>query len=140
MSIWTQVAAVFRVDGFRIDSSQQPDFHRIFGRELRYNDPGEVWNEYNLHPRRFLPCGSEGSLQMSVWENPDKNCLDAYTVSVFGSLRNYEDAEAIRTWFVNCCRKCSIRQAVIDIEVEFMQHVVDRYDPDDPRFQSGFNS
>lgn len=140
MSYWTQVAAVSCVDGIRDQNFPAPDFHGVFGRELLYNDPEEVWEECAAHPERFLPCGSEGSLQMSVWTNPGPCRMDAYTVSVFGSLRDYTGAEAIRAWFARCCRQCCIRQAVVDIDVEFHGHVVDRYDPDDPRFRPGFNS
>lgn len=65
MSNWTHVAAIFRVDSFLHEGK---DFTKIFGKELDYYDSTEKWNEASDYPEHFLPLGSEGSLQMSVWE------------------------------------------------------------------------
>ena len=118
MSNWTHVAAIFRVDSLRLDN-HRPNFTKIFGKELNYNDAREVFFEAEDHPERFLPCGSEGSLEMSVWENPDPCCVAAYTVSVFGDLRDHESVEEIINWFDAKCKMLSIRQAVITVDNEW---------------------
>lgn len=116
MSNWTHVAAIFRVDSL---SHEGEDFTKIFGKELDYYDSTEKWNEASDRPEHFLPLGSEGSLQMSVWENPNKNCMDAFTISVFGDLRDHDSIEEIIKWFDEKCSMLWIRQAVITVENEW---------------------
>ena len=96
MSNWTHVAAVARIDGWPWD---EKDFETIFGKELRYEDDMGVWDDADEHPEKYLPRGREGSLSMSVWTNPDGSCLARYTVSIFGDLRDHDDAQEIIDWF-----------------------------------------
>ena len=91
MSIWTHVNAAFRIDTFL----SEIDFEKVFGKELDYWDDYQIWDEAEKNPNEFLPLGSEGSLKMHVWENPDKNCMARYTVSIFGDLRDVEDIEKV---------------------------------------------
>ena len=114
MSNWTHVAAIFRVDGFYHDY----DFTKIFGKELNFNDSIGKRAESETHPEQFLPLGSEGSLKMSIWENPDYSCVAAYTVSIFGDLRDHNSIDEIINWFDEKCKGIWIRQAVITVENE----------------------
>lgn len=114
MSNWTHVAAIFRVDGFWHDY----DFTKIFGKELNFNDSKDKWRESEKHLEQFLPLGSEGSLKMSIWENPDHSCVAAYTVSIFGDLRDHNSIDEIINWFDEKCKGIWIRQAVITVENE----------------------
>lgn len=135
MSVWTHVAAVFRIDspkvgmdGPRINGYVEPKWDKITGRAI-YNggwlteDSYEKqrmrrdWDDYHENPEQFMPTGSEGSLQRLVWVNPDRSCAARYTVTVFGDLRDYDDHEAIHEWFVGVCKKCFIRQAVCHCDV-----------------------
>lgn len=126
MSNWTHVAAIFRIDDFRIDGHQK-DFAQVFGRELTGWHDHSVWLEADEHPERFLPYGSEGSLTMHVWTNPNPCCMAAYTVSIFGDLRDHDDTDEIISWFEEKCKELaedktvpfSIRQAVITVENEW---------------------
>lgn len=118
MSNWTHVAAIFRVDSLRLDGHKL-DFDKIFGKELSYNDAREMFFEAEDHPEEFLPYGSEGSLKMSVWESPDRSYIAAYTVSVFGDLRDHDSIEEIINWFDEKCKGISIRQAVITVYNEY---------------------
>lgn len=70
---------------------------------------------------KILPIGSEGTLEMSIWHNPDGGCLASTTVSVFGDLRDYggDDIEKLKQWFNECCEAFVTRQAVM--------HVIDEY-------------
>jgi hypothetical protein len=125
MSNWTHVAAIFRIDSWRTHDGEM-NLNKIFGRELNDFDTRDVWLEADKHPERFLPCGSEGSLQMSVWTNPDPCCMAAYTVSIFGDLRDHDDVDEIISWFEEKCKTLkedktipySIRQAVITVDNE----------------------
>ena len=63
--------------------------------------------------------GSEGSLQISVWDNPDKNCANAYTVSIFGDLRDHDNPQEIINWFKSKINNLWIRQAVITVSNEW---------------------
>ena len=118
MSNWTHVAAIFRIDDIRF-AGEKPNFTELFGRELSFYDSDELWDEANKNPESFLPLGSEGSLEMSVWTNPNIHCIAAYTVSIFGDLRDHDSIEEILNWFDEKCKAIKIlRQAVITVDNE----------------------
>ena len=121
MSNWTHVAAIVRVDNFRFDEELNVAdyFEGVFGKELRYEDGVEVWDEADEHPELFLPLGSEGSLEMNVWENPNKSCMAAYVVSIFGDLRDHDNPNAIVEWFKEKVSGLWVRQATITVENEW---------------------
>ena len=127
MSNWTHVAAIFRIDSF----CHNLNFTEIFGKELNWNDSMDKWIEAEEHPERFLPLGSEGSLNMSVWENPNSSCLAAYTVSVFGDLRDHDSIDEIINWFNEKCKGIWIRQAVITVENEIYGMLTKTYGYED---------
>lgn len=118
MSNWTHVAGIVRIDDVRIycnDGDEEQYLRSIFGKELHYDSPSEAWADANENTIDYLPMGSEGSLTLSVWVNPKANCLAAYTVSVFGDLRDHDDPNAIIDWFKEKCisNNLWIRNAVI---------------------------
>ena len=124
MSIWTHVAGVARVDDLRLGSSEDEVrkineyFDKIFGKVLKYEDSSENWDYAESHESEYMPMGSEGSLIKSVWINPERDHVAAYTVSVFGDLRDYDEPEKIIEWFTEACSKCAIRNAIITAECE----------------------
>lgn len=135
MSVWTHVAAVFRIDGVKegyrggkFNGRPVIDWDKITGRAIYDGDwcsdddyeqqrMRSDWEAYRKHPDRFMPTGSEGSLQRLLWVNPDAYCAARYTVTVFGDLRDYDDHEAIHEWFEGVCERCYIRQAVCHCNV-----------------------
>ena len=118
MSNWTHVAGVIRIDDIRL-TDYDPDFDKLIGRECLYESKSSVWDELEWSPEEFLPSGSEGTLQKSVWINPDKEHMDAYTITIFGDLRDHDDPKEIITWFKNKCKQIGfIRNAVIVVENE----------------------
>ena len=114
MSNWLHVAAVVRADEIVIEDNVL-DFDNIFGKECLFDAPKELWDEAYDYPYRFLPMGSEGSLQKQVWVNPDKSCLAAYTIMIFGDLRDRDDLETIIEWFKKCLERLCVRQAMITV-------------------------
>ena len=140
MSQWLQIAAVARIDDFRCEpvsiEEAAAKFEQIFGKECSW-ESGDFRDAFE-HPDKYLPMGSEGSLTMSIWVNPDTHCLDSYTVSIFGSLRDMGETEAdtIIDWFKNKISSelspngLGVRNAVIDIESEFHFHKVWVYNRD----------
>lgn len=118
MSIWTHVAGIIRVDGFRIDDYIEPNWDEFIGKELNWGDPHEIWSDCDENPETFMPCGSEGSLKKVIWENPNKSSLASYTVSIFGDLRGYDDLVEIKEWFTKVCSRLCVRNAVITAECE----------------------
>lgn len=109
MSVWTHVAGVIRVDAIR--EIAEPDFSKIFVRCL--------WGEDTKGCN--MPLGSEGSLDFKIIENPDKSCLAAYTIVVFGDLRDFgvDDMPEIESWWDRVLEQCGmIRQAVLQIQPE----------------------
>ena len=118
MSNWTHVAAIFRIDDLRF-AGEEMDFTKLFGKELNFEGDRWVWDEAEMYPESFLPCGSEGSLKMSVWTNPNDHSLAAYTVSIFGDLRDHNSVDEIINWFDEKCKAIKmLRQAVITVDNE----------------------
>jgi hypothetical protein len=70
------------------------------------------------HPDEYLPHGSEGSLQKSVWENPDSTAVAHWTVTVWGDLRDHDSIDEIEKWFRGCCDRLRdwLRQACCEID------------------------
>ena len=118
MSVWTHVAGVIRVDDIRFDNNL-PNFDKLIGKECLFTSPSEIWKDYDENPNDYMPCGSEGTLQKSVWINPNKSDMAAYTISVFGDLRDYEESQPIIDWFIKFCDRLEwIRRAVITVNTE----------------------
>lgn len=113
MSRWTHVAAIFRLNSINVMLDKT--LLDVFGEEVSYKQ----MLSYDEHgSAATLPMGSEGSLSMSIWHNPDRHCLASTTVSVFGDLRDFgdtKDIESLKAWFNKCCQHFNIRQAVMQI-------------------------
>lgn len=116
MSNWTHVAGIVRVDSFRGLFGKEPDFVEIFGKELLYDDPEECFDDAHKNPEKYLPLGSEGSLNMSLWINPDPSDVASYTVSIFGDLRDHHEPDEIIEWFKEKCSNLWVRNACITVE------------------------
>lgn len=127
MSNWTHVAGIIRIDEIRFKPDDVIDFDECIGKELRFDDPIELWKEADEHPEKFMPLGSEGSLQKHVWINPDVSHLAAYTVSVFGDLRDHDDVQGIIDWFKGLCSKFCVRNAVITVDNEWFGNTIYQY-------------
>lgn len=113
MSNWTHVSAICRIDDIRL-SDIIPSFDQLIGRECLFDSPRTLWREMADAPEEFLPCGSEGTLHKSVWINPHKSDMAAYTVSIFGDLRDHDDPQAVVDWFKELCSDLPVRGAVIE--------------------------
>jgi enterochelin esterase-like enzyme len=106
MSIWTHVLGAVRIDSL-------PGFPKLdIGKTCTFDDDEKAWDECDV------PCGSEGSLNVLVWENPHKSSLAKYTVTVFGDLRDYDDKEEIIQYFNRIIKNQMIREAFFVIDVE----------------------
>ena len=120
MSNWTHVAGIIRINSIRCLENDL-NFDDIFGKECMFESSEETWNELCKYPERFLPSGSEGTLQKSVWINRNKSCCAAYTVSIFGDLRDHDNPEEIIDWFERLINENDlwVRNAVITVENEW---------------------
>lgn len=104
MSVWTHVLGSIRFDGLSgIDPV--PDC----GKTCTWEDDETAWNECNV------PCGSEGSLIISMWESPPDSGRDTYVATIFGDLRDYDDDQSIIDYFNNITNGRSINQAFFTI-------------------------
>jgi hypothetical protein len=86
-----------------------------------------MWDEQENHPEFYTPTGSEGGIEYDVWENPHKSDMASHTVSIFGDLRDYNTAEEIIEWFNKICKSFWIRDAVLNIDIEYMKTVTAIY-------------
>lgn len=109
MSQWTHVCAIIRFDAIPI----------LGCGVMQLSDLGKTasWDEGNFDSCT-VPCGSEGSLQTSLWENPNRNHMMAYTASIWGDLRDYDDVQEIKEYFERICKDRVVRSGVVGINVE----------------------
>lgn len=124
MSQWTHVAGIIRFDALRIlgmpaQVNQNPS--EFMGNTFEYEDDAETWNACTV------PRGSEGSLQYVVWVNPHPTALSAYTVTVFGDLRDYDDEAEIISYFRGVVEGRLVRQATFEVAVEYQPPRVFHY-------------
>lgn len=117
MSIWTHVAATIRFDGIRSLGMQKPNL----GKTVDYESPTEDWDKCDV------PCGSEGSLQTHFWVNPNASSLAAYTASIFGDLRDYENAGEVIAYLERITDGQMVRNGVATIEIEGQPPVILHY-------------
>lgn len=116
MSNWTHVAGIIRVDCF--GDNLVDKINDIIGKEIHFNSSRDEWKDFDKNPDNYLPCGSEGSLHMELWKNPNKSAVAAYTVSIFGDLRDHDSAIDIIKWFRNKTltldlASCGVRNACV---------------------------
>lgn len=123
MSVWSHVAMVFRIDSLMCLGEDELDFEKIFGQSYSIYDEEDVYDE----SKPLLPMGSEGSLKMSVWTNPDPSSAASYTVTIFGDLRDHEDVDGLIEWFETKCKSMWIRQAVITVDNDLIGTVTKTY-------------
>jgi len=132
MSQWTHVNGAIRYDALRIPGLDTPFYSQaevkeFLGNTASYDDPIEAWDNCNV------PCGSEGSIEFVVHENPSETSLAAFGVHVFGDLRDFgsdEDVEKIREWFkrVTTTAGVMVRSAILEINVEYGDAIILRYE------------
>ena len=125
MSQWTHVCGCIRYDTIRMQGlpySTLNDIKRLIGNPVSYEDTEDKWDACNV------PCGSEGSIQFSYWSNPSVSSLAAFTVAIFGDLRDFgnEDVPKIREWFGKVTKRegLIVRSAVLKIDVEYEKPII----------------
>jgi hypothetical protein len=128
MSQWTHVAGIVRVDALQflpLGSEGNPDLEQKLGPMCLYNS----WDE-----RSTLPRGSEGSLEYAI-HTADQNALAAYTVAIWGDLRDFNSIDAIEAWLNTTFGSLLIRNAVVQVEVEQGPTVVLAFDEEAKAFK-----
>lgn len=122
MSQWTHVVAAIRFDALR---SLGMGYMKLsdLGHTVRFEDPSEKW------ARCDVPKGSEGSLQTHLVEDPDESSMAAYTATIWGDLRDYEDVGEIVRYLDRICRGRAVRSGVAKIDVEGQPIRLFRYSP-----------
>lgn len=120
MSCWTHVAGIIRVDSI----SRKINFEKLLGKQLKYDSPISDWEEADTYPDKYTPYGSEGGIQYSIWENPDKACMAKYSVSIFGDLRDFYDIDKIKEWFCDVLQAVWVRDAVLSINCDICSQKV----------------
>ena len=114
MSIWTHINGNIRVNG--LDGlTKDVNIKEILG---------EIVNYESNKVETTLPCGSEGSLEYLIWNNPDKGSIIRNNISIFGDLRDYDNSDEIEKWFKEVCSKLWIRNAVLEVEIESAHHFI----------------
>lgn len=119
MSQWTHVNAIFRLNSIGRISDEQ--IIEMFGKRVSYKGMSSIEYDENYeikNKEKYLPIGSEGTLERSIWHSEDESSLASTTVSIFGDLRDYGDFDEIERWFNKCCNRFWIRQAVCQVCVE----------------------
>lgn len=128
MSQWTHVAGIVRIDD--LPFIKYTDWQAHFGKQCLFSD--NCWKDAREHPDEYLPMGSEGSLRSELWRNPDTHHMAAYTVMIFGDLRDYDTPQEIIKWFKQKVAEIPmVRQAVITVELEGVKPLTWNYAEDE---------
>ena len=115
MSQWTHVCGCIRVDALRVlENDEKANIEKILGHIVNYGDSDT---------ETTIPRGRGASLKYQIIENPDISCTAAFTIPIWGDLRDYNDVTEIKEWFKSVCDQLFIRNAVINIEVEHGESV-----------------
>ncbi|KKN24347.1 hypothetical protein LCGC14_0895740 [marine sediment metagenome] len=129
MSQWTHVNGAIRFDALRIEGmpfNTLESIKEFCGNTASWGDSEEIWDKCNV------PCGSEGSIEFSFWQNPKGNHAGAFAVHIIGDLRNFgsDNVQKIRDWFdrVTTTKGVMIRSAIMEIAVEYSEPIILRYE------------
>lgn len=95
MSKWTHVSAVIRIDDFSFISHRKRNTSKTVEKII---GPMCLFEKWNKHSK--LPTGSEGSIEYKVVQNKDESSLARFTVVFYGDLRDYDDLQEIKEWFI----------------------------------------
>ena len=115
MSIWTHVTGVIRLEtGLKLDDD---DIENLIGKRILYRAPQKLKDEYKEHSERFIPKGSNSSLNFHVYNHDNKYELPSCIISIFGDLEDYSDTDAIIEWFKSRVKSSiyTVRQACITV-------------------------
>lgn len=126
MSQWTHVNASIRFDG--ILGTGQPT-KKDLGQMCKWEDKDTSHWETSK-----LPCGSEGSIEYEIIKTGGENSLASMAVNFTGDLRDYDDTTEIITYFNEIVKERMVRSGVIEIDVEFKDTLILRYDYDKKSF------
>lgn len=107
MSQWTHVAGVVRFDGI---AGMMPE--PVLGNTVSYEDPERKWSECNV------PMGSEGSLSHNMVTSSRDSDLARWVATIWGDLRDYDNADEIIEYFKRIVNGQMIRSGVFKIDVE----------------------
>lgn len=118
MSVWTHVAGIIRYDDLR---SITPESLLLFKYKKALGITCDFEDSEEMNELCNVPCGTEGSLQWNLTENPHIDDLAAYIVTIWGDLRDYDDLDEIKAWFERCVigEHFLVRNAVLHAKVEY---------------------
>ena len=110
MSQWTHVCGCIRYNSMRM------------GRYL------DTQSGIRRLIERKVPFGSEGGLEFVYWDNPSVSALAAFSVGIFGDLRDFGIGEVpqIKEWFEQVTNRKGIwvRNAILEICVEGIEEPI----------------
>jgi len=93
MSYWTHVNGSLRIDCphpvKNLDFTRFDTHIKNLFKVVHAHGSKEEWEACNI------PYGSEGSLDVNIWINPELNYVARYTINFFGDLRDFEDYQHI---------------------------------------------
>lgn len=95
MSKWTHVSGVIRIDDFSFISRRKRNTSKTVEKIIGPMCLFEKWNNDSK-----LPTGSEGSIAYKVIQDKDESSLARFTVVFYGDLRDYDDLQEIKEWFI----------------------------------------
>lgn len=95
MSKWTHVSGVIRIDDFSFISRRKRNTSKTVEKIIGPVCLFEKWNENSK-----LPTGSEGSIEYNVIQSKDESSIARFTVVFYGDLRDYDDLQEIKQWFI----------------------------------------
>lgn len=127
MSQWTQVCGNIRLDAMIMLDDERLTFEawesniaKAFGEPISYEEVGVK--------KSIIPCGSEGSIKYKiVRQSNEASHLAAFTVPIWGSLRDYDSDAEIFKWIKKVSKSkdaINIRQGIIIVETSLSTSII----------------
>ena len=136
MSLWTHVNGSLRVKNMKAQLGKKSvkkykkELESLF-KTVSFYDESKKWKQCNV------PCGSEGSLSVSIWVSEEG---DLSTINFFGDLRGFYNDLAIIEWIDNIIADNSffIRDGVMTVNGKVYVYKEERDDKTFDIVKQGF--
>lgn len=99
-----------------------PDQTPDLGKTCTYDSPSADWEACTV------PRGSEGSLQVHLWTNPERMHAAAFTATIWGDLRSYESVDEVVEYLDRITQGRMVRQGIAEISIEYRDPMIVRFD------------
>jgi hypothetical protein len=124
MSRWAHINGSVRIDcwsSIEKRAGYKKYVESILGKQYDFEDV-LILTLKKENTETTLPMGSEGTINYTIWENPDKSAIPYMTVNIFGDLCDFGgtsiELQSVIDWFKNVLVQVDFRSAILELDTE----------------------